>query len=115
MSDCIFCRIVAGSIPAQIVARHEAAIAFHDLNPQAPIHVLVIPTRHCDSAAAATGDDGERMLGQIMRLGVEVAASLGLDESGYRFVVNTGADGGQTVGHLHLHVLGGRAMTWPPG
>jgi histidine triad (HIT) family protein len=113
--DCIFCRIASGEIPATIVARSETAVAFRDLNPQAPIHVLVVPIEHLSSAAAATGDAGARVLGAVMRLGVEVAAQLGLAGGGYRLVVNTGADGGQTVPHLHLHVLGGRQMRWPPG
>ncbi len=112
--DCIFCRIVAGEIPAQIVGRTEHALAFRDLTPQAPTHVLVIPTRHYASAAEATGDDGAAAMGEVMRLGVQVAEELGLD-GGYRFVVNTGPDGGQSVHHLHLHLLGGRRMKWPPG
>lgn len=111
---CIFCRIVAGEIPAQIVGRTEHALAFRDLSPQAPTHVLVIPTRHVASAAHATGDDGATMMGEVMRLGVQVADALGLVK-GYRFVMNTGDEGGQTVHHLHLHVLGGRQMRWPPG
>ena len=115
MTDCIFCRIASGEIPAQIVARNAHALAFRDLNPQAPTHVLVIPTSHLDSAASATGAEGQRMLGEVMALGVEVAGSLGLDTDGYRFVMNTGRDGGQSVGHLHLHLLGGRQMHWPPG
>lgn len=112
---CIFCRIASGEIPAEIIAHSEGAIAFRDLNPQAPTHVLVIPKKHIGSAADATGSDGAALLGDIMRLGVEVAAQLGLAEAGYRFVINTGRDGGQTVDHLHLHVLGGRQMRWPPG
>ena len=115
MTDCVFCRIASGDIPARIVARSADAVAFHDLNPQAPTHILVIPTTHVGSAAGAVGDEGERILGAVMRLGVEVAAGQGLAEKGYRFVVNTGNDGGQTVGHLHLHLLGGRQMRWPPG
>ena len=115
MTDCIFCRIASGEIPAQIVARNDHALAFRDLNPQAPTHVLVIPAIHLDSAATATGAEGQRMLGEVMALGVEVAGSIGLDTDGYRFVMNTGRDGGQSVGHLHLHLLGGRQMHWPPG
>lgn len=113
--DCIFCRIAAGTIPATIVGRSDHAIAFRDLNPQAPTHVLVIPTTHYASAAEATGPDGTRALGEVMALGVRVAAELGLADPGYRFVVNTGREGGQTVHHLHLHLLGGRQMHWPPG
>lgn len=115
MTDCLFCRIALGGVPAQIVARNEHAVAFRDLNPQAPTHVLVIPLAHLDSAATATGPSGREVLGQVMALGVEVAASLGLDANGYRLVVNTGRDGGQSVGHLHVHLLGGRQMHWPPG
>ena len=113
MNDaCIFCRIVAGTIPAQVVARNEVALAFRDLHPQAPVHVLVVPRRHVDSLAAAA-DAGE--LGAVLALAAEVARQEGVAESGYRVVTNVGGDGGQTVGHLHFHVLGGRAMSWPPG
>ena len=113
--DCIFCRIATGDIPAQIVGRSDHAVAFRDLSPQAPTHILVIPIRLLASAAEATGPAGGELLGEVMALGVEVAATLGLAESGYRFVMNTGREGGQTVHHLHLHVLGGRQMRWPPG
>ncbi|MDX2261951.1 MAG: histidine triad nucleotide-binding protein [Gemmatimonadales bacterium] len=113
--DCIFCRIATGDVPAQIVGRSDHAVAFRDLSPQAPTHVLVIPTTHLASAAEATGPEGALILGEVMALGVLVAADLGLAESGYRFVMNTGREGGQTVHHLHLHVLGGRQMRWPPG
>lgn len=115
MSDCIFCRIVAGEVPAQLLARNEQALAFRDLNPQAPTHVLVIPLVHIDSAAAAVGDPGRKLLGEVMGLAVETAEALGLSEGGYRLVINTGREGGQTVGHLHVHLLGGRQMHWPPG
>ncbi len=113
MSDsCIFCRIVAGSIPATIVASNERALAFKDLHPQAPVHLLVIPRRHVASLAAA---DDPADLGALMTLAADVAREAGIADSGYRVVTNIGNDGGQTVGHLHLHVLGGRALTWPPG
>ncbi len=115
MNDCVFCRIASGEIPATIVKRTPEAVAFRDLNPQAPVHVLVIPTQHVDSAAQATGDAGEALLGKTMRLAVEVAHDLGLDGPGYRLVANTGVDGGQSVPHFHLHLLGGRRMDWPPG
>lgn len=115
MSDCIFCRIAAGEIPAQVVGRSAHALAFRDLNPQAPVHVLVIPVAHFDSAATAVGDAGRTALAEVMALAVEVASQLGLDEHGYRFVMNTGRDGGQSVGHVHLHLLGGRQLHWPPG
>ena len=113
MSDgCVFCRILTGGIPATLVASNEHGVAFRDLHPQAPSHVLVIPRRHVASLAEAT-DAAE--LGALLLLAAEVARTEGLSESGYRVVANTGPDGGQTVHHLHLHVLGGRALHWPPG
>jgi histidine triad (HIT) family protein len=115
MADCVFCRIAAGEIPAKIVKRSKDAVAFHDLTPQAPIHVLVIPVTHVVAARDAKGVEGERLLGGLLAFATEVASSLGLDAGGYRLVSNTGSDGGQSVGHLHLHILGGRKMTWPPG
>lgn len=113
--DCVFCRIVAGEIPATIVARTGEALAFRDLNAQAPTHVLVIPTRHVASAAHLTAEERRSVLGEIMALATQVAADLGVASSGFRLVVNTGPDGGQSVDHLHVHLLGGRAMGWPPG
>ncbi|MGQ0701969.1 MAG: HIT domain-containing protein [Gemmatimonadales bacterium] len=115
MSDCIFCRIGAGEIPAKEIARSQHAMAFHDINPQAPVHALVIPLAHVSGPAAADTDAGERMLGLLLRFAVQVAARLGLIDGGYRLVLNQGRDGGQSVDHLHVHVLGGRRMTWPPG
>jgi len=115
MSDCVFCRIVAREIPAREVERSEEAVAFHDLNPQAPTHVLVVPTTHWENAAAADSEAGERVLGRLLRFAVGVARRLGLAEAGYRLVLNNGRNGGQSVDHLHVHVLGGRRMTWPPG
>ena len=113
--DCMFCRIASGEIPATIVVRSDDAIAFRDLNPQAPIHVLVIPIRHVASAADLAPPDRATVLGAVMALAVQAAAELGVAHDGYRLVVNTGRDGGQTVGHLHVHLFGGRQMTWPPG
>lgn len=110
--DCIFCRIVSRDIPAPLLAENEHAVAFRDLDPQAPVHVLVIPRRHVVSLAEAT-DAAE--LASVMLLAAEVARSEGIAESGYRTVLNTGPNGGQSVFHLHAHVLGGRAMRWPPG
>jgi histidine triad (HIT) family protein len=115
MSDCIFCRIARGEIPATIVKRSPVAVAFRDLDPQAPTHVLVIPTTHLGAARDARGGEGERLLGQLLAFTTEVAAELGLDAGGYRIVTNTGPDGGQSVFHLHLHLLGGRPLAWPPG
>ena len=115
MSDCIFCRIVAGEIPAKEVARTADAVAFYDQNPKAPVHVLVVPNTHYANVAATDSPEGELALGRTMRVAVQVAEQLGLAQSGYRLVLNTGADGGQSVGHLHVHLLGGRSMAWPPG
>jgi len=115
MADCIFCRIAAGDIPAQIVARTPEVLAFRDLNPQAPTHVLVIPVQHYSAARDARGAAGERLLGRLLAFTAETATALGLDAGGYRVVTNTGKDGGQSVDHLHLHLLGGRALGWPPG
>jgi histidine triad (HIT) family protein len=115
MAECIFCRIAAGDIPAQIVRRTPDVVAFRDLNPQAPIHVLVIPVQHHAAARDARGPEGEQLLGRLVSVAAEVASELGLDPAGYRIVTNTGRDGGQSVEHLHLHLLGGRALGWPPG
>lgn len=109
---CLFCRIVSGEIPATIIARNAHALAFRDIAPRAPVHVLVIPTRHITSLSVA---DDAAELGHLALLAAEVARLEGVADTGYRVVANTGADGGQTVHHLHLHVLGGRRMDWPPG
>lgn len=111
MSSCIFCKIAAGEIPAAVVKRGEGMMAFKDLNPQAPTHVLVIPTTH----VGTLNDAKDGMLGKLMAFARDVAQEAGHGTNGYRVVVNTNPDGGQTVFHLHLHVLGGRAMHWPPG
>ena len=115
MPECLFCKVVAGEIPARIVTRTDDAVAFHDIDPKAPVHVLVIPTRHVPAVRTATGADGERLLGRLLAFSAEVATELGLDARGYRIVTNTGPDAGQSVDHLHLHLLGGRHLTWPPG
>lgn len=109
--NCIFCRIARGEVPAAIVAQNDQAVAFRDLDAKAPVHVLVIPRKHVASLDAA---DDPKMLGEILALAAEVARMEGL-KGGYRVVINTGPDGGQTVHHLHAHVLGGRNMAWPPG
>jgi histidine triad (HIT) family protein len=114
MTDCIFCRIAAGEIPADKVLDTEHVVAFRDLNPQAPTHVLVIPKRHIATLNDLDEAD-ERLVGQMYRVARDVAAAEGLAENGYRTVVNCNADGGQTVFHIHLHLLGGRPMGWPPG
>lgn len=114
MSGCLFCRIVEGTIPADILFQDEQALAFRDINPQAPLHVLVIPKRHVPSLQdSADADRG--LLGHLMLLCKEMAHRHDLSGSGYRVVTNVGRDAGQTVSHMHLHVLGGRHMTWPPG
>ncbi|MGE0555525.1 MAG: histidine triad nucleotide-binding protein [Gemmatimonadales bacterium] len=113
--SCIFCKIVSGEIPATIVARTDDAVAFQDLNPQAPTHLLVVPTRHLSGMADTDSEEGELAVGRTFRLAVQVARQLGLDQDGYRLVTNNGARAGQSVFHLHVHLLGGRAMGWPPG
>jgi histidine triad (HIT) family protein len=114
MIDCVFCRIARGEIPARVVARSDLALAFHDLNPQAPLHVLVIPTEHWNGANEV-GPAGARLWPALLDLAVQVVRQEGVADSGYRLVLNSGSDGGQSVAHLHVHVLGGRRMTWPPG
>ena len=113
-SDCIFCKIVAGEIPAKLVHEDDRAVAFRDVNPQAPVHVLVIPRRHVESLNEAA-ELGEETLGHLLSVASKVAASEGLAASGYRTVINTGAGAGQSVFHLHVHVIGGRPLSWPPG
>jgi histidine triad (HIT) family protein len=115
MADCIFCKIASGEIQAKIVRRSADAVAFHDLTPQAPTHVLIIPTAHYAATRDATGPAGEAVLGKLMSFAAQVATDLGLDAGGYRLVTNTGTDGGQSVFHLHFHLLGGRRLGWPPG
>ena len=115
MADCLFCKIVAGEIPAKIVKRSADALAFRDIDAKAPVHLLVIPTRHIAAVREARGDDGERLLGSLLAFAAGVASDEGLDDKGYRIVTNTGPNAGQSVDHLHLHVLGGRKMSWPPG
>jgi len=114
MNDCIFCKIAAGEIPCDEVYGDAEFLAFRDLNPQAPTHVLVIPRRHVSALTDLTEADTV-MAGGLQVVAAKVAAQLGLAESGYRFVINCGDDGCQTVPHLHLHLLGGRALGWPPG
>ena len=114
MDDCIFCRIAAGGIPANVLHQDEDLVAFRDIDPKAPVHVLVIPRRHVDSVnELESGDAG--LVGRMVLVARSVAISEGIAEPGYRLVLNTGPDGGQSVGHLHLHLLGGRGLGWPPG
>jgi histidine triad (HIT) family protein len=110
----IFARILRGEVPARKVLETERVLAFHDVHPQAPVHVLVIPKEPLVSLADAGPQHGA-LLGELLLAAAEVARLLGLEEGGYRVVTNIGADGGQSVFHLHLHVLGGRALGWPPG
>lgn len=110
-SDCLFCRIAEGSIPATIVEETGSSLAFRDINPQAPTHVLIIPRQHVESLNEV---DDSQMMGDLVELAQHVAVTEGL-ENGWRLVANVGRDGGQTVFHLHLHMLGGRRMGWPPG
>jgi histidine triad (HIT) family protein len=114
VSACLFCRIAAADVPATIVSSNDRTVAFRDINPQAPVHVLVIPRAHhvsvSELAAAEAG-----LLAEVIAHAHDVAVAEGIAEEGYRVVFNTGPNGGQTVGHVHAHVLGGRPMTWPPG
>lgn len=114
MSDCLFCRIAAGGIPAERVDESEHALAFRDIHPQAPTHVLLIPKRHVAASAAELGPDHAALLGDLFALAARIAEREGL-EKGWRLVTNVGEHGGQTVHHLHFHLLGGRALGWPPG
>jgi histidine triad (HIT) family protein len=114
MTGCLFCNIVARKTPAQLVFENAHVLAFTDIRPVAPSHALVIPKRHIGGVHEATAADAE-MLGQLVLAAREVAEGLGLSGSGYRLVINQGPDAGQSVFHLHCHVIGGRSMGWPPG
>jgi len=114
VTDCLFCKIIAGQIPASIVYQDDRVVAFNDINPQAPTHVLVVPRRHLASLNDLTAED-DGLVGEIVRRGAALAKAAGHADRGYRAVFNCNADAGQTVFHIHLHVLGGRTMTWPPG
>jgi len=111
-ADCIFCKIVRKEIPAKEILRDDDVVAFHDLNPQAPTHVLVIPTEHAEHLSAFA-QAGGRAATRLLAVAAELGRQFG--PNGYRVVINEGRDGGQTVSHLHLHVLAGRALRWPPG
>ena len=112
-TDCLFCKIIAGEIPAEIIYRDEQVIAIRDINPVAPVHLLVLPIRHIASVAEAQAADAG-LLGTLALTAARLAAEAGLTR-GYRLVINTGGDGGQSVSHLHQHLIGGRKMRWPPG
>ena len=113
-SDCLFCKIVAGDIPADVVLSTDEAVAFRDINAQAPTHVLVVPKRHITNADELTADDAGE-LSAVFQAARQVAAQEGISGNGYRLVFNVGDDAGNTVPHLHLHVIGGRRLGWPPG
>lgn len=112
--NCLFCRIIASEIPAEFISEDDRAVVISDINPQAPTHLLVIPREHLESLNDAAQKD-EALLGHLLRVAARVANAAGLEESGYRTVINTGAGAGQSVFHLHVHVLGGRPLNWPPG
>jgi histidine triad (HIT) family protein len=114
MATCLFCNIVARTTPAQIVLENDSVVAFKDIRPIAPVHVLVIPKKHIVGIHDAPSHD-THLLGQVLLAAREVAETLGLSEGGYRLVINQGPDAGQSVAHLHCHVIGGRSMAWPPG
>jgi histidine triad (HIT) family protein len=114
MSACIFCRIAAGEIPSAIVHQDDQCIAFRDIEPRAPVHILIIPRRHIASLTDLTGED-VALVGHLQWTASRLAEAENIAESGYRVVVNCGDDGGQTVPHLHVHLLGGRHLGWPPG
>ena len=114
MSDCLFCGIVEGKIKGNIVYQDNSVVAFKDINPKAPVHVLIIPRKHVAGVLDLTAEDGA-LIGHIFAVAARLAREQGIAESGFRVVVNSGADAGQSVFHLHYHLLGGRRMTWPPG
>ncbi|MFZ5352888.1 MAG: histidine triad nucleotide-binding protein [Bacillota bacterium] len=114
MSDCLFCRIVKGDIPCEFVYKDERVVAFRDINPVAPVHILIIPIQHIQSVIALNKENAG-VVADIFVAAQQLAEQMGLDKNGFRIVTNTGKDGGQTVEHLHYHLLGGRSLQWPPG
>jgi histidine triad (HIT) family protein len=114
MSDCLFCKIIEREIPASIVYEDDRVLAFNDVNPQAPTHVLVVPKRHIASLADLAPDD-DQIVGEIVRRAAAIARDRAVEAGGYRTIFNTNRDAGQTVFHIHLHLLGGRSFRWPPG
>jgi histidine triad (HIT) family protein len=111
---CIFCRIIAGSIPAKLAHEDDHTLAFHDIDPRAPVHVLIVPRKHIAAVDRLEADDAE-LMGRLVLAGRHLARELGVADSGYRLVLNNGADAGQSVDHIHMHLLGGRPLKWPPG
>ncbi|MBM3801865.1 MAG: histidine triad nucleotide-binding protein [Acidimicrobiia bacterium] len=114
MVDCLFCKFVKKELPTRVVFEDDTCLAFEDINPKAPVHVLVIPKKHLSSTNAMTSED-ETGLGHLTLVARKIAQEKKIDQSGYRTVMNTGPDAGQSVFHIHLHLLGGRSMGWPPG
>lgn len=114
MDDCLFCKIADGTIPSKKVYEDEQVLAFYDINKQAPVHVLLIPKKHIKSVLGVSRDD-DALICHLFHVAQDLALELGLVNNGFRLVLNTGADGGQTVMHMHMHILGGRPMAWPPG
>jgi histidine triad (HIT) family protein len=114
MSECLFCGIVAGRVKANVVYQDDAIVAFKDIAPRAPVHILIIPRKHLASVTDV-GEQDRNLVGQIFQVAAKLAREQGIADSGYRIVVNSGADAGQSVFHLHYHLLGGRRMSWPPG
>ena len=112
--DCIFCKIVAGDIPAKVIFRDEHVTAFHDLNPQAPIHLLIVPNRHFESLSTLVAEDAAAV-GRLLTTAHQLATTTGVADNGYRVAINMGPDAGLSVYHLHAHLIGGRRLGWPPG
>jgi histidine triad (HIT) family protein len=114
MSECIFCDVINKIIPSKVVFENEEIVAIEDINPQAPTHILVLPRKHIPTVLDMTEED-EKLIGKIMRLAGDLAKEYNIDKKGFRLVLNCNRDGGQTVFHVHLHLVGGRRMSWPPG
>jgi histidine triad (HIT) family protein len=114
MADCLFCKVVAGQVPATLVFQNDHVVAFKDITPRAPTHVLIVPRRHIATLNELSPED-DALVGEMVRAAAAIAKEQGLSERGYRTVFNCNAEAGQTVFHIHLHLLGGRPMTWPPG
>jgi len=114
MTDCLFCRLAAREIPTEIVFESDNIFAFKDIDPKAPYHVLIIPKKHIPTLNDI-GEEEKKIMGELLLAAKQIATHLGIDETGYRTIINCNADGGQEVFHLHLHLLGGRKMAWPPG
>lgn len=114
MNDCLFCKMIAGEIPCNIVYENESVFAFRDIDPKAPTHILLIPRKHIRSINEL-GESDQTLAGELLLIAKKIAKDEGIDESGFRTIFNTNSDGGQTVFHMHMHILGGRKMAWPPG